>query len=296
MTDVAPIDAGATGAHVLDVTPAEYHRDPLPVPSLSSSIANELLSRSPLHAWSAHPKLGGEPSSSTKATDIGTIVHRLVLGKGADVEVLPYENFYTKRAKRARDLARLEGRVPMLAHVYAAAKATSDAIRSALEAAGVELEGESEVVLAWREDAEHGPVWCRSMLDHLFVAEGRVIDIKKTMSAHPDALARAVVKYGYDVQGAAYTRAVERCFPQHEGRVDYVLAFVESEPPFATNLMRLDGVFRMRGEMRWARAVRGWSECLATGNWPGYRGPDGDAIGRLEAPAWLLRQMQMEEA
>jgi hypothetical protein len=45
-------------ARFLDVSTAEYHADPCAQPSLSASIARELIHKSPLHAWQVHPKLG----------------------------------------------------------------------------------------------------------------------------------------------------------------------------------------------------------------------------------------------
>ena len=44
------------GLH-LGVIEAEYHADPAPEPSLSRSLAHTLLTRSPRHAWQAHPRL-----------------------------------------------------------------------------------------------------------------------------------------------------------------------------------------------------------------------------------------------
>ena len=34
-----------------------YHADPADAPSLSASIAKILIAETPLHAWTAHPKL-----------------------------------------------------------------------------------------------------------------------------------------------------------------------------------------------------------------------------------------------
>ena len=42
-----------------DIDALEYHSDPCPAPSLSSTIAKKLVSASAMHAFCEHPKLGG---------------------------------------------------------------------------------------------------------------------------------------------------------------------------------------------------------------------------------------------
>jgi hypothetical protein len=72
--------------------PEEYHRDPAPAPSLSSTLARVLLNQSPLHAWTASPRLNPmwEPKDSATfdigraASGLGPITSNLsdVAGKG----------------------------------------------------------------------------------------------------------------------------------------------------------------------------------------------------------------------
>ena len=42
---------------LLDMPEADYHKDPSPTPSLSSSIAKLLVNESPYHAYRQHPRL-----------------------------------------------------------------------------------------------------------------------------------------------------------------------------------------------------------------------------------------------
>src|SRR4051794_11565577 len=93
------------GIH-LDVPPSEYFADPCSQPSLTQSIAKLLIDRSPLHAWYSHPKLNPDfkPDDSTKF-DVGNIAHKLLLGRGKDIEVLEFSDWRTKNAQLARDIA-----------------------------------------------------------------------------------------------------------------------------------------------------------------------------------------------
>lgn len=276
-------------ARLIPMSEGVYHADPCDSPSLSASIAKILIDKSPAHAWQAHPKLGGVRREPTAAMDRGTLIHRLVLGAGADIEPIAADDYRTKVAREARDEARAAGRIPVLERELDEAREVSDKLIVNLSEQGIELLGESEIACVWQEETASGPIWCRGLIDHLI--EGPrllIVDLKTSRSAHPKACARHVVDYGYDVQRAAYVRGLERARPDMAGRIDFVFAFVELEPPYACTVARLDGMFRERGERRWIQACETWGSCLALNSWPGY------AIEPvyLEAPGWLLAEME----
>lgn len=234
-------------ARILNVTPAEYLADPCATPSLSSSIAHTIVARSPLHAWSEHPRFGNQRSDPTTATAEGSLLHRFLLGKGANVAIIHADDFRTKAAREERDQAIASGQLPMLARQYHAIAAAAETLRGKLAAFGIELAGESEVAIEWSEPGEHGPVLCRGMMDHLIVERGAIYDIKKIRSAHPRTCARHAVEYGYDIQHAAYTSGFEKLRPELAGRIDMVFVFLELEPPYAVVPARLDGGLRELG-------------------------------------------------
>lgn len=310
-------------AQRLNCTTAEYLSDPAPEPSLSSSIAKVLLERSPAHARLMHPRLGGQRSDSTNATDMGALIHRLVLGKGTEIQVVDAQNWRTKYAKDARDAARARGHIPVLVNEYSAAVSASKTIGEALAGVDVHLDGESEVPLLWQEQAimprlalvadvdpatwataavvtgmaphwePPPPIWARGMLDHVTHRDGwlHVYDLKTCESAHPDACIRSVARFGYDIQAHAYSRAAELVWPEYEGRVSFSFLFCEVEPPYAVTVAQLDGIMRERGRRRWERAVEIWSRCLHTDTWPGYA----TEPVTLESPGWLLYQEEMQQ-
>jgi hypothetical protein len=282
-------------ARILDVSPAEYHADPAPDPSLSASIARLMLERSPRHARLAHPRLGGQSVEPTASQDRGSLLHRLVLGRGADIDVIEAADWRTKAAQEAREQARASGRIPILAHAMQAAKEAAEAIARELRALGIDLAGQSEVALLWQEAAEHGTIWCRGMLDHVVERDGRllILDLKTCESAHPEACMRTAINFGYDIQCEAYTRVAEMAWPEWAGRVDFLFVFAEHAPPHGVTVARLDALMLQRGRRRWAAAVETWSRCLATDTWPGYAA----APTTLLSPAWLLyRESEAAEA
>lgn len=270
----------------IDVPETEYHADPCEAPSLSSSLAKVLLSRSPLHAWHTHPRLGHGEREDKDTYDRGHLLHKLVLGKGREVEVIEASDYRTKAAQEAKAIARADNKIPVLRDKYDEAVVAAGVIVDRLKRIGIELSGESEVQIAWQELSNHGPVWCRAMIDHVIEDGDRAIiyDLKSCASAHTSACAKAILNYGYDVQQAAYTRALRALRPSLR-TVDFVFLFAEHQAPHGVNPGRLDDTLRMRGEEAWTRAVIDFGEnCREPGEWPGYT----KSIVTFEAPGWLL--------
>lgn len=275
-------------ARILTCSQAEYFADPCDVPSLSQSIAHTLISQSPLHAWQEHPRLGGIRSAPTAATNDGQLIHKLVLGKGSEIELVAADDFRTKAAREARDAAVEAGRLPILEHKFEAARTVADTIVARLEAQyGITFSGESEVPFEWNETGEHGPIVCRGLMDHVIVSDGAIYDVKKIVSAHPDTCGRHVWDYGYAIQQAAYTSCLAKYVPELEGRIRMKFLFMEIEPPYAIVPGELDGVTRELGEMQWQRAYSTWERCLHNNNWPSYC--DTGSL-TISAPLWALRK------
>jgi PDDEXK-like domain of unknown function (DUF3799) len=284
----APFDGGA---RVLKVTPTEYLSDPCRAPTLSASIAHTIVSESPLHAWQRHPRLGGSLSTSSsngsKAKDDGSLIHRLLLGKGKDIELVPFYDFRTNAAKAIRDAATSVGKLPVLQHVLEERGVAAVRLKEKLEQRGYSLSGESELAIEWTETCAEVPVRCRSMLDHVFRSKGKIYDLKSCASANPRKIARTFVEYGYDIEYVAHTRALAQLCPALKC-VDFTFLFLEIEPPYEIVPVKPDGQLLEIGRLRWENAVRTWHECLEENRWPGYA-PEGQVV-MLEPPPWVVTQ------
>lgn len=267
-------------AQILKISQSAYHDDPCDVPSLSSSVANVLISKSPLHAWAIHPKLGRVASEGTKATTTGTLLHELILG-GNQVIVLDVDDYKTKAAQQMRDAAIAAGKTPVKRADYEEAEVGAGMILDKLRARGVELTGDSEVVITW-ESA--GGVRCRAMMDHVFFNDGVIYDVKSTEECDPDKLARHIYDYGYHIQRAAYVEALEALRPEFTGRVKYQWLFIEPKFPHDVLVADPDGAMVDIGRMQWAKAVEMWGRCLAKSVWPGRT----REVVTLETSPWQL--------
>lgn len=258
-------------ARILTYTPDEYFAGKgADRPYLTQSVAARLVNQSPLHAWTYHPKLGGLRSTSTDAMREGDLIHALLLGKGKKFEVLDYDEFRTKEAKEARDNAIFHGLLPVKRKDFEPIAEAADALRGKLAEVGITLDGISELAVEWEEQGESGPILCRAMMDNVVIANGEIIDLKKCVSAHPRLCGKHMVEYGYDIQSAAYPRAIGALYPDLVGRINMRFAFMELEPPYAVCALPLSGSMKALGEAKWERALKIWERCLATGVWPGY--------------------------
>lgn len=277
---------------LVHMTAEAYHADPCPQPSLSSSIAHTIVSKSPKHAYLAHPRLGGSPKAPTKSMDHGSLVHALLLGKGRDILIVDAPDWRKKETQEERDRARAEGKIPCLFDSFERAKETEKELRSELERFEITLDGVSEMAAFWQETADDGTIVdCRAMFDHWTRARAQALDLKTSRSAHPDACAQSMVEYGYDLQQAAYKSALGKIFPDLVGRIEYLNLFAEVEPPYCVTPASSAGTLRELGESKWRRAINLWAKCVREKQWPGYV----SGVVRLEAPLWALKR-ELEHA
>lgn len=283
-------------AKILNVTEQAYHADPCSRASLSQSIAHILVTESPRHAWLAHPKLGGVERARTKPMDEGAVLHKLLLGAGANFEMVVADDWRTKAAKEARDTIIGEGKIAILAHNFEKLKTAAERIFKNAADQGFPFGGRSELAIEFTDYADQHQmdreVLCRCRIDQ--VRDDHVIyDVKKVRSANPKDVARCIVEYGYDMQCHAYTRAYEQLVPEALGRSDFVFLFCEIEPPYEVVAARLDGYHREIGQRRWNRALTLWDKLLTEGSypWPGYA----DGAITLIPPQYVINQELAEE-
>jgi len=262
------------------VSHEDYHADPAPI-SLSASIAHTLVSKSPAHAYHAHPRLGaGERKAATREMDRGSLIGMLLLGTGPTIVPVDADDWRTKAAKEVRDAAREKGWLAVLKGDLDEAVALAQRLKDKLRVRGVEFTGQSEVTVVWNDDG----VLCRGRLDHWREDIATIFDVKFYASAQPEAFSRAMVTNGLDIQRAAYVRAVEYLRPDLAGRVKFVDIVIESSAPHPITLIECAGSMRELGERRWKRARDLWAQCMETGAWGEYA--TGTAFA--EAPPWAL--------
>lgn len=271
------------------LTREAYDADPCDAPSLSATVAKELLNKSPLHAWYMHPRLnpGYQREDPTKF-DVGKVAHALMLQDASAVlEIIDADDWRTKAAKDQRDAALKAGKIPVLFEKYEKARAMVAAGRAQLEtheARGAFENGHAEQTLIWQEA---GGVWCRSRLDWLpdQIREGMVLyDYKTTdASAHPDAWTRTMYGMGADIQAAFYLRGLRKTAGIERARFRFVVQEVSA--PYALSVIELEPASIAMAERKVETAFALWGRCLRDNSWPGYP----RRVAHVTAPPWEER-------
>lgn len=299
-------------ARILDVDPDAYHR----LTGFSASLAKILIASSAFHARDASDRQSEDDEDEDlsddqrKRRERGTLLHRMVLGKGARVAVIPSDvlgknGAWTNEARGLRDLARKNGLVPVKEADHEILTRVSSAIKARIADSGHVLDGISEFAIEWHETTPHGPVRCRCMIDHvrLFASDGLpvtpgeppvhikparaiIYELKIVDDAHPDRNERTAESLGYAIAREAYDRALNALYPSLAGRIEFRFLFCEHRRPYALWDPLPSGAFRELGSRRWRRAVNAWAEGLDTGRWPSYRD---DALRvEISAPKYIL--------
>lgn len=275
---------------VLKLPAVEYHADAgSDVPTLSSSIAVQLVTRTPAHAYLSHPKLN--PSFAApedkKAWDLGTFAHALLLeGYSAAHVVEGYDNWRTNDAKAEAAQAREAGKIPMLRHEFDEASTMVDTAREQIETWNIDPPllnaGAPELTLRWDENG----VACRCRPDWLRDDHLAVDDIKTARTADPDYFSRKTVyEYGYDIKAAMYLRGVKAEFGV-DARWRWIV--IEKTAPYLVSVVEPNDEVLQVGNAKLDRALEIWRDCLSSGLWPGY-GPDTHIA---DLPVWQRRWIE----
>jgi len=253
-------------------------------PRLTYSIAKILLAKSPMHAWYNHPLLGGHSITPTKAMDIGSIGHDILLGGGDPIDVLEFDSFRKKDAQTAKAESYAAGHIPILRKDYEKIELVTEKVKEQLKIYCPEFFEPhlSEHPVIWK--AENGTE-CQSKYDWVQPETGLMMDLKFTTDSSPEKCTRKIIDMGYDVQEAFYTEAFNKTYPDLAGRTNWKFIFVETEEPFAISVIETDSVFKEIGRAKMNKALDTWRTCLDADSWPGY------GKSTVEAPGWLASKI-----
>ena len=266
---------------VYDIPEAVYHADPVPEGSLSASGAKKILQCPARFDYDRK-----QPPQPTTAMELGTAVHKLVLGVGADIVVVDADNYRTKDAQGQAASARAAGKIPLLPKEHAEAQAIASAVRRHPLAGALFSNGTPEQSLFW-QDAEFG-IWCRARLDWLpepgpWGHRMVIPDLKTTSSADPQGLGRTAGNFGYHIQHAQYLDGVRAL--GLDAAPAFLFVFVETEPPYLVTVAELDGESAEAGRTACRAAREKFRDCTESGIWPGYSA--GDEIRLISMPPWI---------
>lgn len=269
---------------IYEVAAAEYHADRIAdEPTLSNSIAKIIVALSPLHAWTAHPRLNPNYEGEERDTfDLGSAAHALLLEGEDRMVVVPFDDYRKDAARALRDQARAEGKHPVLVARYTDVVNMRDAALKALaqcsDLAGLSLKrGRAEHTILWKE----GGVICRARPDFIFEGELVFLDYKTTTDATPAVFTRQIVRMGYHLQDDFYARGVRAIFGK---RPKGIFLAQETKVPYACSFHgcapSVQAIARKDNDC----AIATWGECLRGNAWPSHS----NRIHWAEAKPWEI--------
>jgi hypothetical protein len=272
---------------IYQMTDAEYLADPVVDPSLNNSTAKVLLELSPAHAFAMHPRLGAAPDvsgDSSEAQDVGHVAHQMFLHGESAVRIINVTDFRTNAAKRLRDEAINEGRIPLKAERYDAVRRVVDALEQFRIKTGAFTEGKPEQTLVWRE----GPQWSRAKIDWLPDEPSAALwDLKTTSGrAVSQGWTRSAYDFGYDMQAIHYARGAE-CV-REEPPDGMLFAVIETKAPYGIRVFQFSPQAIEIAEAKCSTARDLWARCREAGEWPSYSVEP----QWIDAPFWVLREWE----
>lgn len=275
-----------------DVRMSDYIADMLgEVPTLNAGACHDLLTRSPLHCWTNHPRLNPEgwKDDANEKADTGSAAHELLIGGESRIVEVPYEDYRKSEAKALRNLAWQDHKTPVLYTKLPPVKRMVEVARDYLNASEIAKAVavvESEVTLIWQQ----GDSWCRARPDWLTADRRFHISYKTTAgSAEPESWIRSHLTLdGHDVAAVHYERG---CQAIVRANTETIFLVQEQADPFSCSLIGLSPAMRDLASRKLDRAIALWSSSMATGKWPSYSG----RIVTAEPAAWMMNQQDERE-
>lgn len=267
------------------MTAEQYHADPVPGGSLSSSGARKLLPPSCPAKFRYEQDHGQE---ANPVFDFGHAAHKKVLGIGPELAIVDADDWRTKAAREQRDEAYENGAVPLLAKDHDVVNDMAAALQQHPIASALFNPdgGLAEQNLFWR-DAQTS-IMRRARLDFLpETSRSRVIipDYKTTVSAEPDALAKSMHRFGYHQQADWYLTGAQAMGLAGDDAA-FVLVAQEKTPPYLVTVVEIDHEALRVGKARNRQAISIYEWCVENDRWPGYV----DDITLISLPPWAVTE------
>jgi hypothetical protein len=160
----------------------------------------------------------------------------------------------------------------------------AESVRALPEIREALLRGRAEVSAFWTDPVTGVKCRCRPDWVHQCNETSVIlIDVKTYGSASPDEFRRQAARKRYHVQDAYYGDGFEHA--SELAVLAFIFVAVETEWPYASNAMMLDGASRDQGRFDYSRDLGVYAQCQQSGEWPGYS----KEIQLITLPAWAFQ-------
>ncbi|MBJ8342812.1 PD-(D/E)XK nuclease-like domain-containing protein [Antrihabitans sp. YC3-6] len=232
--------------------------------SLSSSGARRLIEASPRKFRFEQDN----PPAPKKAFEYGHAAHALVLGVGAPLVEIPFDEWRTKESKELVAAARAAGATPLKPVEFAKVHAMAAELQKSPIAQRLFAKGVAEQSIWW--DDPYTGVRLRARFDWRTLIGGRLVlvDYKSTIDAAPDEFAHSANKWGYYCQHAFYRDGAQQLGLDDDP--GFIFIAQEKEPPYEVTAHQYGPDDIAFGHELNQRAIRTFADCMSSGVWPTY--------------------------
>jgi len=239
-------------------------------------VMTDIVSNSYLGKLNDCPAKAKVLDKETDSLMFGRALHKWILENDRFLEEffpLPEKlNMRTNAGKEAMAKVEAENIGKQIVHVedMQILRDMRDAIMSNGRVAALLTGGKREVTIIW-QDEETG-IWCKTRPDLVpDIVNAVALDLKSTKSAARHAFQTAIVRYGYDRQGAMVMHGLTEVtgLPYDKEGIFADIA-VETEVPYRTEVYPLDDQFLKRGFSEFRRLLRIEKHCREQKLWPNY--------------------------
>ena len=143
------------------------------------------------------------------------------------------------------------------------------------------LEGaKTEVVAMWEDDSTG--ISCKAKIDVLPGDDGYLADLKSTVDASPEHMAKAIHNFSYHRQSGHYLSPFET-------RDQFYMICCEKKPPFAVAVYLVSDAAVRQGQIEVQALLQQWADCIdqygLDGEWPAYA----EVVHEIDLPVWAQR-------
>lgn len=207
------------------------------------------------------------PAENGKAMDIGTALHLAALepDRLADrIMVFKANDWRTKAAQQARDLAYKAGLVPLLTKDRETVDRLAAALRANEYAAALLDGADTEVSYFWTSD---DGIPCKARADIVTRDGAAIADLKASTSAAPGFFQRQAFNAGHFLRTPFYTDGWRLVSGKS---ADYWYIVVSREEPHLVTVCKLDERAVEWGRLMIRRAIELFKRCRERNEWPAY--------------------------
>ena len=224
----------------------------------------------------------GKPKESSKAMDLGTLIHAATLEPETVeglIAISPYAEFRTKEAREWK-AAQVDSRkiVTSQDEIDKALSIAETVTDDYLAKFGAKYKTEVAVF------GKIGVTEIKGLIDIVPDGLDCLLDLKTTGDVGSlESIQRTIVNRGHHWQAALYLDLWNAATGESRNR--FVFCFVETEAPHETAWVELSENLLELGRDGYMNAVAKWQKCVATDHWPKKI----EEIAMIEAPKYITQ-------